>query len=145
MPILTLENSAGGPICDLMVGVSAPRDQALRSENLPIPQPVRARGLVDTGASSTCVDPQILAALKISPKGLIPMITPSTGSIPVDAPVYDVSLTIVLPRMSYTFNAHSVIESSLNHQGFSILIGRDILSHGMLIYQGVAGGFQLIF
>ena len=145
MPILTLENSDGGPICDLLVGVSAQRYQALRNENLPVPPPVRGRGLVDTGASNTCVDPQILQALQISPKAVVPMITPSTGSIHVDAPVYDVSLTIVLPRMSYTFKAQSVIESSLNHQGFSILIGRDILSHGMLIYQGVGDGFQLIF
>ncbi len=38
-----------------------------------------------------------------------------------------------------------VIESRLLNQGFHVLIGRDVLAGGMLIYNGRAGTFSLAF
>ena len=80
MPYLTLQIAPGGPLLDIMVGVSQARSQALQKLNLPIPSPVQVRGLVDTGASCTCIDPGALNHLGLSATGISQMLTPSTGA-----------------------------------------------------------------
>ena len=80
MPHFTLQFQAGGPQLNLFVGVSQPREQALRQANITIPQPTLVRGLVDTGASITAVDPAVIQALGLQPTGFMPVHTPSTGS-----------------------------------------------------------------
>jgi hypothetical protein len=58
MPHINLQMSPGdGPLIDIFVGVSFPRRDALKAAGHVAPNPIRARALIDTGASCSCVDP----------------------------------------------------------------------------------------
>jgi hypothetical protein len=137
MPHLKLVLASGnGPIIDVVVSVSAPRANALTSNSLAVPQPITVRGLIDTGASNTCIDPSIVTSLGLQPTGLMQIITPSTGNVPVLCSQYDISVIFPFPLMVFSVPTLPVTESSLAHQGFAMLIGRDILAHSLLIYDG---------
>lgn len=58
-----------GPLLNAGVGVSEGREAALKAAGLPVPPIVVFRALVDTGASCTAIDPDILAPLGLSSTG----------------------------------------------------------------------------
>ncbi|MHB1799965.1 MAG: aspartyl protease family protein [Vulcanimicrobiaceae bacterium] len=127
----------------MLVGVSAARQAALQSAGQPIPLQVPARMLVDTGASHTCLDPSIIAPLGISPTGVIAMHTPSTQGQAQQVFQYDVSITIPHPLAMWGFQALPVSVCSLASQNIFGLIGRDVLDHVLLVYNGVTKSFTL--
>jgi hypothetical protein len=142
VPHLIQQIASGGPLLDILVGPSKPRADALRAANLPVPSAIQIRGLVDTGASCTCIDPAALQTLQLTPTGTIPIHTPSTGTQPHQTNLFDV---LIHPRLSLTIQAVSVAESHLAIQGIQALIGRDVLRNCLLIYDGQAGAFTLAF
>lgn len=101
--------------------------------------------MVDTGANVTCIDPEILQRLRLSPRGIASLYTPSSGNQGHQANEYDVSLALVHPKLTMTFNAIPVVESELAVQGIQGLIGRDLLSRCLLVYDGAAGRFTIAF
>lgn len=145
MPHLTLPVSSDGPMVELYVGVSRPRREALEDAKQQVPQPIKIRGLVDTGASGTCVDSQALSSLGLSPTGQVPIHTPSTGGTPTLRPQYDVSITLSHPDISMTMGEMPVIESQLSMQGIQALIGRDVLRQCLFVYNGEEDQFMLAF
>lgn len=130
-----------------MVIVSTPRQAALIAAKQTVPSPVKIRALVDTGASGTCIDPSVMAQLGLTPTNVIQMFTPSTGATPVPTNQFDVGL--IIPGSSakhapLAFPTIPVVESNLfAGQGFHALIGRDILRHCILNYNGDFGYFSL--
>ena len=58
---------------------------------------------------------------------------------------YDVSLTLLHPKLSLNFGAVAVIGSQLSPQGIQALIGRDVLKNCLFVYDGQAGIFSLAF
>ena len=69
----------------------------MSSQGLPIPSPVIVRGLIDTGASCTCIDPSVIQQLGIPPSGTAAMLTPSTGTTPHQCNQFDVALLLIFP------------------------------------------------
>ena len=102
-------------------------------------------GLIDTGASGVCIDPTIAQQLSLQPTGTGSMISPTTGAIPLMVPVYDISIKVPHFPSSLDFNSIPAMESILLNQGFGVLIGRDILSKCLLIYDGVNNLFTMAF
>lgn len=151
MPHLTLPLSAGRPLIDIFVGVSQARQDALTVAGQIFPPPLRASALVDTGASCTCIDLTILQQLGIPTTGTTSVLTPSTGQTPHTANQYDVSIRIVFgdsgSPFKVLFGAHTmpVVDADLRPQGILALIGRDILTTGMLQYNGETRLFTLAF
>jgi hypothetical protein len=120
--------------------------QRLLRLNNRFPAPFKYLLLIDTGASCTCVDPSVLSSLNLTPTGPVTMNTPSTGSTPHTAFQYDVSLFIPgsaanQPPLSLPNIAVAAAEL-LTAQGFHALIGRDILAHCVLVYNG--GGLLIL-
>jgi hypothetical protein len=148
VPHFSLQITAEGAMVTAVVAVSAARVVALRNANLPVPNPVPVRALVDTGASCTCIDPSVLSALQLSPTGTANIQTPSTGQTPVVVPQYDVSLVIPGARgeTPLILGTVPVIATELlTAQRFHALIGRDILSRCILHYNGSIGMFTVAF
>lgn len=73
------------------------------------------------------------------------MLTPSTGSQPAQANMYDVSIVLVHPRLSMTVSNLAVVESHLAIHGNHALIGRDVLASCLFTYDGQSGLFTLAF
>mgnify|MGYP000683339402 CR=1 FL=1 len=131
---------------DVLISVSSARSAALAAAGGPIPPPMKARALIDTGASHTCVDPVVVSNLSLSATGVIPMITPSTGSTPINCNQYDVQVSLVHADHTLVLDAVPVTESQLQQaQGFEMLLGRDILSKCVLVYHGDINLYSLSF
>lgn len=148
MPFFTLQIDSNGPMLNAVVGVSDARSAAMIAEGEQPPDPIVLRGLVDTGASCTCVDPVHVEKLGIPPTGSTTLMTPSTGKNPVTVDQYDVSLAIyssVVQSPCRIQNLPIVPAELKEKQGFDILIGRDVLSRCVLIYNGFSGVYTLAF
>jgi len=115
LPHFTLPVQQTGPVLNAGIMPTQGRRDALvaAGEALPAPQPIRA--LVDTGASFSSVDPQVLISLGLTPTGNIGIVTPSTGA--------------------ELFHA----------QGIHALIGRDILARCTVFYNGALSQFTISF
>jgi hypothetical protein len=136
------------PIVTAQIGVSHARRAALLLAKLAVPDVVTIQGLIDTGASGTCVDPSVLSQLALSPTGSTLVHTPSTGSNPAPTDTYDISLTIYATQTLPPLVRHTVpvMKSELlQHQGIHALIGRDILSTCLFVYDGATGLFSLAY
>ncbi|MGC4004888.1 MAG: hypothetical protein QM811_17935 [Pirellulales bacterium] len=146
MPSLTLDLAREGAVVTMHIGVSRPRRDALIAAQLPIPNPVPIRVMIDTGAYVTCIDPAHLAPLGITPSGVCDVLTPSTGSMPVRLNQFDVGITILLSNeKTHLLPTLPVIESDLSGHGIDGLLGRDVLAQGLFIYHGETSTFTLAF
>lgn len=152
MPHFTTTLQQGQPIVNMFVGVSVARAQALATANQTVPPIQTVRALVDTGASGTCIDPLVFAALQLQPTGMTPMLTPSTGNTPVDTETYDVSIIIPGAVTAGVQDPPLVMQNipvSASHlfvaQGFHVLLGRDILRRCILHYNGAVGLFTISY
>jgi hypothetical protein len=69
-----------GPLVEVLITPSRALIEAMKAAdpNMADPEPFRATAMIDTGASGTVVNPAIIAALRLSPIGTIPIHTPST-------------------------------------------------------------------
>ena len=87
----------------------------------------------------------MILQLGLVPTGTTSIITPSTGNQAHTCAQYDASVVLIHLELAYTFNALPVIESDLKHQGILALIGRDVLSSCLFVYDGRHGIFSLAF
>lgn len=146
MAHFTLQVEPRGPIIAALVGVSVPRRAALLAANQPVPDVIPIRALLDTGASNTAIDPIVLSALGLTPTGSTLVNTPTTGATPQAADLYDVAFIIPAGNAAPLFSQTLAVFSSELHatQGFHALIGRDILSQCVFVYNG-SGFFTLSY
>lgn len=148
MPHITLANTPGGPIIDGWVGVSDAHRQALNQAGQGPVLPFSIRGLIDTGASNTCVDPLVVKHLNLTRIGQCLVDTPTTGGASVMCDQYDVSLVILHPKKLAPLvrNAMPVLCTELfAKQQIHALIGRDVLKECFFTYDGATGIFTLAY
>ena len=148
MPHFTLTLSQQAPIVVMLVGA---KQRSSSSSSLHC-QPAclaaqNIRALVDTGASHTCIDPMVFTALGLQPTGKTPMLTPSTGSTPIEADTYDVAVIIPNGNQPGRIIPNIAVSASelFAAQGFHALVGRDILQRCVLNYNGAAAIFTLAY
>lgn len=147
MPCINVNIAAGGPLLIAHIAVSLPRLQALTAAGQPAPTPATGTFLVDTGASCTCVDDALIAALGLQPTGRVQISTPSTAGKPHFCDQFDIS--IFLPssvvNVGHLIPAIPVVSTHLRSQGIDGLIGRDVLKDCTLIYNGTADLFTIAY
>ena len=145
MPHLTLPTTNDFAIVDLSVDVTRARSKALQAANHGLPKPLKIRGLIDTGASGTAIDRDIVKLLGLQPTGVLSIHTPSTASQAHRCHTYDVSLRVDHPAANETFDPIVAVESDLAAHGFQALIGCNVLKKCIFIYDGEAATFSLAF
>ncbi len=125
----------------MLVEVSIPDAlaQALSAQQQTIPTPNVGHGLIDTGASNTCIDEAVAQALGLQVINKIQVNTPA-GQVSKD--VYGVKLSFpgtALPPIPF-FAAGG---AELANQGLVALIGRDFLMNKVLHYDGTLSTVSL--
>ena len=84
--------------------------------------------LIDTGASATCISPNIAQTVGLQPMGMRPMMS-ATHSVPVN--VYLVDLLLPFGNAGLVVPGKQVMEfAPAGGSPFQILLGRDILCQG---------------
>ena len=128
-----------GPIVDLRIAVGTAVEAALRKAGNPIPVPVSAVAMIDTGATGSVMRVGLAAQLGLNPVGVTYINTPSSTNVAC----YEYLVRLVLPN-NVVFET-TVLEAPLQGQHIQCLIGRDVLSHAVLVYIGYGNLFSLSF
>src|SRR6184192_2451622 len=81
---------------DVLIDVPAPRASALLRAGLQVPATLAKVGMIDTGATLTCIDPSIRKALNLTPYTVRSVGTPGAVA-PAHCNYYKVDLTVVHP------------------------------------------------
>jgi hypothetical protein len=81
VPHLTATLSAtSAAVVEILIAPSVPLQHAMKALGRQPCPALRVRGLIDTGASHTIVDPAVLKQLEVTSKGSTPIYTTSTGA-----------------------------------------------------------------
>jgi len=125
MPCLSGSFSAStGPLIN--VGVLHPG--VLTPSPSPTAQVTTFPALIDTGASATCISPNVAQTVGLQPIGMRSM-TSATHSVPVN--VYLTDLLLPFGLAGYLVSGTQVMEFvPTGGSPFQILLGRDILCRG---------------
>lgn len=127
-----------GPIIPIQLEVPPPLTKSLTEAGLPVPAPVSGLGLIDTGASVSCVDSGVPGKLGVKPIGTTTL-TGATGSgLRALFP-----MRLVIPAIQLTLDYQYVTEADLSPLGYVALLGRDFLEKATLIYHGNVGEYAL--
>lgn len=132
-----------GPLLQVQVTVPTALAAILGKSDQPIPAPGTGWALIDTGATRTCVDKAVLEALNVQATGTV---TTGTAAGPAQQLLFPAKLSF--PGGNFVIEFGSVIAVDLSGQSIAgqnviALIGRDVLSRCVLVYNGPAGIFTL--
>ncbi len=131
-----------GPSLQIEISISAILATYFQSIGQPIPSPMSGLALIDTGATFTSIDEDILNALGIRPVGSTPVQTPS--GVLQQRGIFTCQFSFPGTPIP-VFPFANVVGSTLKPQGIVALIGRDLLRNFLLIYDGVHGSWTLSF
>ena len=128
----------GGPLVPVTLMISDAHRKILGEEGKPVPAVVNGTALIDTGASSTCIDQQAAerAGLPVIDKAMMA----SASHAKHEVPVY--SAKLVIPDFS-AIDVEYAMGASLDEMNLIALIGRDLLQGAVLVYNGTDGSIAL--
>ncbi len=138
MPSVTERIVDRRPIITAAFHVSRPRWVALVHARQRVPDPILGRALIDTGATDSCVDPAVTAALGLEPRATSGVHTASTAGDPHRVVLVDMSI-ILIPSEEGTplvLPAMLASRSILRSQGIHALISQDVLGRSHLVHDG---------
>jgi len=124
-----------GPRIPVEVAVTDFLAANLTQSGRSVPQPHSGYALVDTGASVTAVDEDVLKRLGINPIRTIQLSTPNGTQTRLLYPAKLLFPGTPLPPLEFA----SIVGVNVKDQGYLVLIGRDILRHMLMVYGGTGG------
>ncbi len=128
-----------GPIIQVSVMVISSVAQQVIQQGGIIPNPVSGYALIDTGASTTCIDDTV--ARKIGAPAIDKVKMCSASHTEADAFIYPVNFEIL--GANIPINVPRCMGAALQGQELVMLIGRDVLEKCTLHYNGISGQFTL--
>ena len=128
-----------GPVVQVTVGVADLIAAQLSQQGLAVPTPVAGWALIDTGASGTCIDDAVARQLQLPVIDVVQMTSASHAATQQN--VYP--SVIEIAGANIRINVPRSMGALLNVQGLVALIGRDLLQHCTLHYNGPTGMFTL--
>lgn len=142
MPLLTSRGNNlkfTGPVIEVVIVPPQPVTEQLRKEGKGVPS-IKATALIDTGASSTCINQNIADALNLIAFDTQKILT---AGGPSEQLLYDVG--VVLPISQPNIISVQAPCADLSGQPFHVLLGRDVLSMCTMFYNGPDNSFSLHF
>lgn len=130
-----------GPWLDVIVEIPPVLAQVLSAANQPIPAPQTGRALIDTGASISAIDAEIVRKLGVPPVGVVSVMTPSGRADQEMFPARILFPGTPLDSIDFTRMAGA----QLSQQGLIALLGRDILHQCVFVYNGPGGHVSLSY
>jgi predicted aspartyl protease len=83
-----------GPLVEMRVWIGTPVEEAIRKAGAKIPDPVPAKGMIDTGATGSVIQPALVQQLELQPIGVVNISTPSSESVPC----YQYNVRLIFPN-----------------------------------------------
>lgn len=130
---------AVGPVVELRIAVGEAVEAALKAAGTPVPSPLPAVAMIDTGATGSVIRQGLAAQLGLNPVGVTYINTPSSTNVAC----HEFLVRLVFPN-NVVYET-TVIEAPLQGQHVQCLIGRDVLAHGVFVYIGYGNLFSLSF
>ncbi len=119
---------AMGPLLNIVVAPAGTINPS-GPPTIPTTQIVGFTALVDTGASVTCISPNVAQVVGLQPIGMRPMAS-ATHAVPVNA--YLVDLLLPFGNAGLILNSIQVMEfNPVSGSPFQMLLGRDIICKGI--------------
>lgn len=114
-----------------------------------IPNSKAGAVLIDSGASITCIDSKIAKMIGLPIIGYGNIISPAGNS--EQHPIYPARIDVFgystksksKKEQRITFHVSQIMGAKLEDHGIIALLGRDVLQHCILIYNGLMGSFSL--
>jgi len=128
-----------GPIVEVGITVGSVIEDIIKESGQIIPLPFQTLAMIDTGASKTVIQEDVVKQLNLNPTGVMKITTASH----VDVECYKYIVKILFPN-NVIFET-SVVAVPLSGQNIHCLIGRDILGFAVFIYNGYTNSFTLSF
>jgi len=128
-----------GPIVKVSLSVGQAIAEQIRAAGGELPAPVSGLALIDTGASATCIDDAAAQTLRLPVIDVVTMTSASHAATRCN--VYPVQIEAIGFPMN--INTPRALGAELQAQGLVMLIGRDVLRHCLLVYNGLTGSFSL--
>jgi hypothetical protein len=146
MPHFTYPIIKDGCTLDVLIGLGAVEMQAALAAGQPIPPPLTARAVFDTGSDRTAVTPGILQQFGLRRMGTAQTQT-AAGAIYVR--VYELSLSVPNPTGALTpmlVRPQWLVTEFLHApSGIDVLLGMDLARECLSIIDGPGGLFTLGF
>jgi predicted aspartyl protease len=130
-----------GPTIPVAIGLPPATLDLFQSAGLTVPPPVTGLALIDTGASVCVIDDEALTGLGITPSGTMAISTTSGSAV---QSTYAASISFPgtpLPSVNFT----DFVGSPLQAHGIVALIGRSVLRHFVVIYNGPDGSVSVAY
>jgi predicted aspartyl protease len=128
-----------GPLIQVNIGPASDLADQWRNDGREVPEPITGPALIDTGATSTCVDDGVARDLGLPVVDVAKM---ASASEETEQNVYPIEVDVVASDLK--INSPKSIGANLrDNQDIIALIGRDVLRHTTFHYNGVTGDFTL--
>ncbi len=128
-----------GPCVQVSIGLAQSIANQLLQQGKTLPKPISGTALIDTGATSTCIDDAAAQRLRLPVVNVVRVASASHAS--TEQNVYPIQIEVV--GLPISIEAPGAIGAALAPQGLLALIGRDVLQHCTLFYNGITGEITL--
>jgi predicted aspartyl protease len=128
-----------GPCVQVSIGLAQSLAAQLLQQGQTLPKPISGIALIDTGASSTCIDSHVAQQLQLPVVNVVKVASASHAS--TEQNVYPIQIEVV--GLPISIEAPNAIGATLAPQGLIALIGRDVLQYCTLFYNGLIGSITL--
>lgn len=132
-----------GPLLEVEISIPQALINYNNANSIASPLPQSGYAIIDTGAFPTCIDVTAVSSLDVQPVNIRQTLTPAG---PVNQNTYPIH--VKFPGTSIEIEFQEALSANLSGQNFNgrpilALVGRDILSSCILIYNGLTGEYSL--
>lgn len=134
-----------GPVLPIEIHIPTALAAHYDKQNQTPPSPGTGLALIDTGATNSAVDKKIISSLSVKPVGVIDV---GTASGIVQQETYPAKLSFPVEKIEVEFSRMAGVDlggQTVDDQPIIALIGRDLLTRWVLIYNGPGGWFTIAF